>query len=869
MTAVMVWKDLGTDPHPPLRQRDEEGKEIKGTIGRRIALQANYFEVTPRTPNIQLAHYDVVIKDYKKEIVPISKKKRMAIFMEMVTTNPDIFQNHPIGFDSEKNAYSVKVIPVLRKSSKEFAVNIKFDGERNRQFFVTLTKVNTASLQEIFKAIRAPRERRENVPQFIFQMLEVMFQHNPSIRYERVGRNSFYSMDHAFGAPYDIGGGKNAVVGFFGSLRPAHWKNGSLLLNVDVVHTAFYKEQSVLDFMKEALKFNDKDFEKPLRPDKKDALQRALRKMKVQATHTQIPRTYTVIDVGELGAARQTFPRDVGEGRTEQCTVEKYLLDTYGKPLRYPHLNCLKVGPIHRNIFIPIECCKIAKGQKVAKKLSDQETSQFIRSTAKLPVQRLKTVKDIVRNQNFSSDPMMRALQFSISDQPVSLDGRVLPAPKLQMNTELIPEKGVWDARNRTFFSSASLECWAVVNYSARYVEERSLTLFLNSLVKMGRERGMTIFEPVEQKMECQDINKIDTEKDFLYLKKKHPKIQMILVVIPNSKELYSKVKKAGDQIVKIVTQCVKEGNVTKNQPATVGNILLKINAKMGGTNNVLGATSHPFVFKTPVMIMGADVNHPQASDKVTPSLAAVVASIDKFASKYAVEVRHQKHRKEMILDLKEMTKNLLRTFYQTTRYKPDRIVMYRDGVSESQFPEVLSYELQAMRDACTELQKDYTPAMTFVVVQKRHHTRLFCQDRDGVGKSKNIPPGTTVDTDITHPLERDFYLCSHQGIQGTSRPSHYHVLWDDSDLSMDDIQTLTYAMCHLYSRCTRSVSIPTPASYAHLVAFRAKVHIQDLCPSETSSLASGEEEGPSDAAIAQAAKMDCASELASKLYFV
>jgi len=34
------------------------------------------------------------------------------------------------------------------------------------------------------------------------------------------------------------------------------------------------------------------------------------------------------------------------------------------------------------------------------------------------------------------------------------------------------------------------------------------------------------------------------------------------------------------------------------------------------------------------------------------------------------------------------------------------------------------------------------------------------------VGKSGNIPAGTTVDTKITHPSEFDFYLCSHAGIQ-------------------------------------------------------------------------------------------------------
>lgn len=63
-------------------------------------------------------------------------------------------------------------------------------------------------------------------------------------------------------------------------------------------------------------------------------------------------------------------------------------------------------------------------------------------------------------------------------------------------------------------------------------------------------------------------------------------------------------------------------------------------------------------------------------------------------------------------------------TFYTATKRKPERIVMYRDGVSDSQFLEVLVFEMKAMRQACQELQKDYQPAITFLVVQKRHHTR-------------------------------------------------------------------------------------------------------------------------------------------------
>ena len=65
------------------------------------------------------------------------------------------------------------------------------------------------------------------------------------------------------------------------------------------------------------------------------------------------------------------------------------------------------------------------------------------------------------------------------------------------------------------------------------------------------------------------------------------------------------------------------------------------------------------------------------------------------------------------------------------------------------------------------KLEENYQPGITFIVVQKRHHTRLFCANKeDQVGKSCNIPAGTTVDVGITHPMEFDFYLCSHAGIQ-------------------------------------------------------------------------------------------------------
>lgn len=43
----------------------------------------------------------------------------------------------------------------------------------------------------------------------------------------------------------------------------------------------------------------------------------------------------------------------------------------------------------------------------------------------------------------------------------------------------------------------------------------------------------------------------------------------------------------------------------------------------------------------------------------------------------------------EIIADLCEMTKASLLAFFRSKRCKPEKIVMYRDGVSEGQFEQV------------------------------------------------------------------------------------------------------------------------------------------------------------------------------------
>jgi len=86
---------------------------------------------------------------------------------------------------------------------------------------------------------------------------------------------------------------------------------------------------------------------------------------------------------------------------------------------------------------------------------------------------------------------------------------------------------------------------------------------------------------------------------------------------------------------------------------------------------------------------------------------------------------------------------------------------------------------------------------------------------------------------------EFDFYLCSHPGLQGTSKPTHYHVLFDENNFLPDSLQEFTYRLCYLYCRATRSVSVCPPAYYAHLVAARARFHSTGESWSEAESSAS------------------------------
>lgn len=335
----MTWCEITENPVPPHRVVVD-----RGTVGKRIPLRANFFPVEMKNPHKTLIHYDVNIKkiyNSEPQDVQLPKSRRRHIFENLKKSYPKIFQNAIFAFDGEKNAYSVGCVsPELEEDEpKVFEVSVEGKPKAER-FLVSMKMVNKEKLQSLFQAL-ADNSGHSKVPNNIMHMVDVFFHNSPSLSFEQVGGNSFFDLNGKFGPNLDIGGGKEVSVGFSESLRPVGWKKDTILLNFDVAHAAYYKVQSVLDFMVETLECCEDDFQSGLTTRQQHRLKKKLKNLKVQVTHTDIPRVYKVQDVAFLGADRLTFPFVTDDGDAINMSVQSYFRLKYDIELKYPKLKCL------------------------------------------------------------------------------------------------------------------------------------------------------------------------------------------------------------------------------------------------------------------------------------------------------------------------------------------------------------------------------------------------------------------------------------------------------------------------------------------------------------------------------------------------
>ena len=139
---------------------------------------------------------------------------------------------------------------------------------------------------------------------------------------------------------------------------------------------------------------------------------------------------------------------------------------------------------------------------------------------------------------------------------------------------------------------------------------------------------------------------------------------------------------------------------------------------------------------------------HASPGDNGKPSIATLVSSVD---AAYSAVIRIQMARKDVISSLSNMI-----NFYHKTGFKSLKIVMDRDGFSEVQFNAVFQFELLAIRQACMDLEQDYRPGLTFIVVQKRDQSGWADNILEAPGPSPPPPTSSTWWPSWTSPTRHE-----------------------------------------------------------------------------------------------------------------
>ncbi|KRZ83552.1 Protein argonaute-3, partial [Trichinella sp. T8] len=834
--------NVAADELSQLRLKELVKRPGYGTVGKPIKLACNYF------PLIKLQKGDIVVNRYHIDIqhprLKLNCDDNRDIFWAYVVKRSDIFGDpFKLAYDGKSTLFTVDKLHLKPVSENADTEKFSFKTVRENKPSEVSILMKFAGLVHLdFRNAEAGfLDEREKGP---IQFLDILFaqgRSSPLLELSKsfkAVRNSFYFIPQ--GAGVDVKYGIDLWRGLFISARVVDCFRPAI--NIDVSHSCFYKRQSLINLICDILngdecevRFHPNQLRSntQLQPEHLSLLIPELKGVCIHTTHRNQDGIYRIKNILST-AVSMKFERD-----GKEVSVAEYFCDVYG-PLKYPNLPLVQVGSKSKPIYFPVELCQVANCQRYNKKLKACQTTSIIRfASTDAPTRILKCI-DMVKKSNFSSDPFLKSFGVQIKAEPMNVSGRVLPPPRLEYGKGnggrqiiLTPKDGAWNSTEFKFFESASCESFGFVSFLPPH-KVSVLQEFCLQIVRTCRSTGIKMPDSPKFYEQARKTDTVEMVLKRIADKCDRDGIKCDLVFVALfSSEQYAQVKSCGDITLGLVTQCVLPKTISevaiKKSYSTMLNIAMKINMKIGGINTKLleDEVLDNYLYKNNALVIGVDVVHPSAIETHLPSIASVVGNVDTKVTKFHASVKIQPAKQELITGFIEQFSERLLEYLDVNGTAPKNIIVYRDGVSDGQFMQVLEEEVSALRRACKSVAENYRPLITFIVVQKRHHARFFCCDEAAArGRGKNIPAGTVIDRVVTSPDEYDFFLCSHHGIQGTSRPTRYHVLFDESNMDANATQSITYYLCHLYGRCARSVSIPAPVYFADLVCARARYHV-------------------------------------------
>ena len=597
---------------PPRSSRAElkpiQRPDAGGRSGRRIQLRANFLPVRIPT-NKDYHHYDTDIKEKgKKSGEGFTKSEAPKIINEAIKLYE---RENPSGpklvYDRNgKNVYCRDLLPGIGKDKHEYKFQFMTDNGKQKEFIVTIQYAAPVSLYDLNEALEG---RRTEIPFDTMQAIEVILQQLPKKGTIQV-RSSFFN--YPTGREKDLGGGVQVFDGTFVSIRPTQWK---MMLNVDTCATGFYKGQSVLDFMCEFL--NQRDYPRRLNETQRKRFAKEIKTIKIETTHTK--RQQKSSGLSSKSARDETFDY---EGK--KVSVLNFFKNAHNINLKYPDLPCVRLG---QKSMIPIELCQVIDGQKKQRKLTGEQTQQMIRHTAIPAPDRMQKIMELIQKLHYESDPYTRDFGITIKKEMVTIQGRMLEPPILAYGPHhrpatVTPQEGSWK-NTKQMLDPKELREWALISYindnknkkwpckykGPDHLNENGIDNFVYNLVDVGKQKGFHINDhPCCTRIET---GVLGIDKLFATLKTRYPKLQLIVVILPvDGSDFYEEVKHCGDVAYGIITQCVQVENASENfkdwkKRETLSNLLLKINAKLGGTTCAIDKKVLSPILHDPVIVFG------------------------------------------------------------------------------------------------------------------------------------------------------------------------------------------------------------------------------------------------------------------------
>lgn len=807
--------------------------------GKQITLNVNSYLVT-QLPQITIYQYDVVIGNGTEKRI-IQRKAWESKARASATRNEKII------YDGNKLAWSLKDLGQVK-------VMVDLDVEEGKQpskdgknaFRVHMNPTKKLDLSALKSYMEGKIQYNTNVMEAI-NFMDHLLREGPSRNPRLVPvKRSFFARD---GSRADLGSAIEVFRGVYQTMRPA--QGNKMIINLDVAISSFWKPQALIPAIVEKNRWRDAAMiqQRLAQNEHRIATKKWLKRLSVKSAYPGNPQPNTVWkieDIAKVTARTHKIQwRDQqGKETGEQITIAAYFARKYNVTLRMPDLPMIEMTKRMRGqpVYFPMELLVIVENQRYGAKLDENQTANMIKFAVSPPATRNKAIEEGKSWLQWDRDEYIRDYGLKINNAQLTTQARILPPPGIAFGqgpgskVEQPGTKGRWDLRGKQFFTknTEALTSWGIGIFPGRInLGQPQLEKFALDLVKQYRGHGGVVANAKPHLMPlvsdpAHAVNDLYQAVGNAFQAKPQ---MLVFVVQDKNSQHYLRIKKSTDCRFGVVSQVMQAAQVAKGNPQYLSNVLMKFNAKLGGsTSSVVphGSSGFKGKFPAPTVFIGADVSHASpGSDQA--SMAALTVSFDRNAARYAAGCQTNGRRVEMITE--RNMKNILGPLLQTWMSDvgggrvPAQVYYMRDGVSEGQFIQVMQEEVPHIRSVLNTLAGGtWTGKLTVVIASKRHHVRAFPKPADADQKGNPLP-GTLIERDVTTPLEFDFYLYSHIALQGTSRPVHYTVLADEANHPPHVLQNMIYEHCYQYMRSTTSVSLHPAVYYAHLASNRAKAH--------------------------------------------